>query len=168
MKKILFFAIATAMLGMTFTSCDDDEKNDSSEKTALEGKWSHSQRTDYQGNGYSIQAESFTFKGNTLAIEASETGVNPGGGTWGSGHKYTGTFTCTGSTFTFKIEKFYSFNNDDTPFDWHEYQEGLEGQSFTFTYQIEDEHSLGVIAPEEISLGPGSFLRGEMAWYAKE
>ena len=35
MRKILFFAIATAMLGMTFTSCDKDDKDESSEKTGF-------------------------------------------------------------------------------------------------------------------------------------
>lgn len=59
-------------------------------------------------------------------------------------------------------------DNDDTPFDWHEYEEGTEGRSFTFTYQIKDGKSLEVKAPEGISLGSGSFLRGEKTWYAKE
>lgn len=170
MKKTVFYFICAAVsLSLAFTSCDKEDKDESSgEKTVLEGKWVHSERTDYQDNGYSIQSESYTFNGNKLTIEASVTGVNPGGGQWGYGHKYTGTFTCTESTFTFKIEKFYSFNNDDTWFNWHEFEEGTEGQSFTFTYQIEDGHSLGVMAPEGISLGPGSFQRGEQAWYAKE
>ena len=136
-------------------------------KTTLEGKWSNSESIGYQ-NGYSLQTESFTFKGNIFAIEASEIGKNPQGGSWGYGHKYTGTFTCTESTFTIKIEKFYSFNNDDKWFDYHEYEEGAVGQSLTFTYQIKDGDTLGVIAPDGISLGPGSFMREGQAWYTKE
>lgn len=136
-------------------------------KTVLEGKWTKSERTGYENDGYSLQTESFTFKGNLFAIESSLIGVNPQGGSWGSGHKYTGTFTCTESAFTIKVEKFYSFNNDDTWFDYHEYEEGAVGQSFTFTYQIKDGDSLGVTAPEGISLGPGSFMREGQAWYTK-
>ena len=135
-------------------------------KTTLEGKWSNSESIGYQ-NGYSLQTESFTFKGNIFAIEASEIGINQGG-SWGYGHKYVGTFTCTESTFTIKVEKFYSFNNDDKWFDYHEYEEGAVGQSFTFTYQIKDGDTLGVIAPDGISLGPGSFMREGQAWYTKE
>ena len=136
-------------------------------KTTLEGKWSNSESIG-NGNSYSTQTESFTFKGNLFAIESSLIGVNPQGGSWGSGHKYTGTFTCTESAFTIKVEKFYSFNNDDTWFDYHEYEEGAVGQNFTFTYQIKDGDTLGVIAPDGISLGPGSFLREGEACYIKE
>lgn len=168
MRKILFFAIASAMLGLAFTSCDKDDKNESSEKTALEGKWVHSERDEYDNNGYADRVESFTFKGNTYILECSETGRNPQGGLWGYGHKLTGTFTCTGSTFTIKVEKFYGFNNGDVQFDWHEYDDGTEGKSFTFSYQIEDGHSLGVTAPQEFALGGGSYLGQDQAWYAKE
>ena len=136
-------------------------------KTTLEGRWSNSESIGYQ-NGYSLQTESFTFKGNIFAIEASEIGKNPQGGSWGYGHKYTGTFTCTESTFTIKVEKFYSFNNDDKWFDYHEYEEGAVGQNLTFTYQIKGGDTIGVIAPDGISLGPGSFMREGQAWYTKE
>ena len=166
MKKFLFFAVATAMLGLTFTSCDDEKEE--SEKTALEGKWVHSERDEYDNNGYADRVESFTFKGNTYILECSETGRNPQGELWGYGHKLTGTFTCTGSTFTIKVEKFYGFNNGDVQFDWHEYDDGTEGKSFTFSYQIEDGHSLGVTAPDEFALGAGSYLGADQAWYAKE
>ena len=168
MRKILFFAIATAMLGITFISCDKDDKDESSEKTVLEGKWVHSERTNYDNNGYADRVESFTFNGNKFVLESTETGVNPYGESWGYGHKLSGTFTCTESAFTIKVEKFYGFNNDDKNFDWHEYEEPSVGKSFTFSYQIEEGHSLGVTAPREFALGGGSYLGDGQVWYAKE
>ncbi len=166
MRKILFFAIATAMLGMTFTSCDKDDKDESSEKTILEGKWAHSERYEYQ-SGYSVRAESFTFNKNTFVLESSEVGVAQGQ-PWGYGHKIAGTFTVDQSSFTITVAKFYGFNNDDEPFDWHEADEPTVGNSFTFRYEIEDKHSLGVTAPDDFHLGGGSFLGEGQAWYAKE
>ena len=168
MKTIMHFICAAVAISLAFTSCDKDEKNESSEKTALEGKWVHSERTGYDNNGYADRVESFTFKGNTFILESTETGVNPYGESWGYGHKLTGTFTCTESTFTIKVEKFYGFNNGDKQFDWHEYDEGSVGQSFTFSYQIEEGHSLGVTAPRVFALGGGSYLGDNQAWYAKE
>ena len=173
MKRFLFYFIATVILGMFFTSCDKDDKSESSEITALEGKWAHNERT-YNNDGYIDRTESFTFYGNKFALESSEIGVNSQGQSWGYGHKLTGSFICTEeSTFTIKIEKFYSFNNDDKAFEWHEHDEGTIGKNFTFRYQfkyqIGESHSLGVTAPGEFSLGAGSFLGGEQVWYyAKE
>ena len=168
MKSIIRFICAAVAISLAFTSCDKDDKNESSEKTALEGKWVHAERDEYDNNGYADRVESFTFKGNTYILECSETGRNPQGELWGYGHKLTGTFTCTGSTFTIKVEKFYGFNNGDVQFDWHEYDDGTEGKSFTFSYQIEDGHSLGVTAPDDFALGAGSYLGVDQAWYAKE
>jgi len=135
------------------------------EKTALEGKWSHSERTDYE-SGYSIRAESFTFNKNTFVLECSNTGVAQGQ-SWGYGHKIAGTFTVDQSSFTITVAKFYGFNNDDEPFDWHEAQEGMVGQSYTFSYQFKDD-SLMVTPPESFTLGGGSYLGNGQAWYTKE
>ena len=134
-------------------------------KTALEGKWSKSERQEY-GNGYDVRAESFTFNRNTFILESSVTGVAQGQ-PWGYGHKISGTFTCTESSFTITVAKFYGFNNDDEPFDWHEAQEGMVGQSYTFSYQFKDD-SLMVTAPESFTLGGGSYLGEGKAWYTKE
>ena len=140
-------------------------KRDKIEKTILEGKWSHSERYEYP-SGYSIRAEGFTFNKNTFVLECSETGVAQGQ-SWGYGHKIAGTFTVDQSSFTITVAKFYGFNNDDEPFDWHEAQEGMEGQSYTFSYQFKDD-SLMVTAPESFTLGGGSYLGNGQAWYTKE
>ena len=166
MKSIMSYILAAVVISLSFTACDN-EKEETTEGTVLEGKWSHSERTEYDNNGYAVQAESFTFKGNTFILESSETGVNPYGEPWGYGHKLTGTFTCSESTFTIKVQKFYGFNNDDEQFDWHEYEEGMVGQSYTFSYQIEEGHSLGVTAPGDFVLGGGSYLGEDQVWYAK-
>lgn len=140
-------------------------KRDKIEKTILEGKWSHSERYEYQ-SGYSVRAESFTFNKNTFVLESSEVGVAQGQ-SWGYGHKIAGTFTVDQSSFTITVAKFYGFNNDDEPFDWHEAQEGMVGQSYTFSYQFKDD-SLMVTPPESFTLGGGSYLGNGQAWYTKE
>ena len=140
-------------------------KRDKIEKTILEGKWSHSERYEYP-SGYSIRAEGFTFNKNTFVLESSEVGVAQGQ-SWGYGHKIAGTFTVDQSSFTITVAKFYGFNNDDEPFDWHEAQEGMEGQSYTFSYQFKDD-SLMVTPPESFTLGGGSYLGEGKAWYTKE
>ena len=123
------------------------------ENTILEGKWAHSERYEYQ-SGYSVRAESFTFNKNTFVLESSEVGVAQGQ-SWGYGHKIAGTFTVDQSSFTITVAKFYGFNNDDEPFDWHEAQEGMVGQSYTFSYQFKDD-SLMVTPPESFTLGGGA------------
>ena len=140
-------------------------KRDKIEKTILEGKWSHSERYEYP-SGYSIRAEGFTFNKNTFVLESSEVGVAQGQ-SWGYGHKIAGTFTVDQSSFTITVAKFYGFNNDDEPFDWHEAQEGMVGQSYTFRYQFKDD-SLMVTPPESFTLGGGSYLGNGQAWYTKE
>ena len=135
------------------------------ENTILEGKWAHSERYEYQ-SGYSVRAESFTFNKNTFVLESSEVGVAQGQ-SWGYGHKIAGTFTVDQSSFTITVAKFYGFNNDDEPFDWHEAQEGMVGQSYTFSYQFKDD-SLMVTPPESFTLGGGSYLGEGKAWYTKE
>ncbi len=135
------------------------------ENTILEGKWAHSERYEYQ-SGYSVRAESFTFNKNTFVLESSEVGVAQGQ-SWGYGHKIAGTFTVDQSSFTITVAKFYGFNNDDEPFDWHEAQEGMVGQSYTFSYQFKDD-SLMVTPPESFTLGGGSYLGNGQAWYTKE
>jgi hypothetical protein len=114
MKSIMRYILAAVVISLSFTACDN-EKEETTEGTVLEGKWSHSERTEYDNNGYAVQAESFTFKGNTFILESSETGVNPYGEPWGYGHKLTGTFTCSESTFTIKVQKFYALQDAGTP-----------------------------------------------------
>ena len=43
----------------------------------------------------------------------------------------------------------------------------MVGQSYTFSYQIEEGHSLGVTAPGDFVLGGGSYLGEDQVWYAK-
>jgi hypothetical protein len=143
-------------------------KRSKTEKTALEGKWVKSERTNYANNGYADRVESFTFNRNTFILESSNTGVNPQGESWGSGHKITGSVTVVRSSFTITVEKFYSFNNSDEQFAWKEQNEGTVGQSFTFSYEFEEGDSLGVTAPSGFASGAGSYLGSEKVKYGKE
>jgi len=143
-------------------------KRSKTEKTALEGKWVKSERTNYDNNGYADRVESFTFNRNTFILECSNTGVNPQGESWGYGHKLTGSVSVVRSSFTITVEKFYSFSNDDEQFDWKEYNETTVGQSFTFSYEFEEGDSLGVTAPGGFASGAGSYLGSDKVKYAKE
>ena len=64
------YILAAVVISLSFTACDN-EKEETTEGTVLEGKWSHSERTEYDNNGYAVQAESFTFKGNTFITVAT-------------------------------------------------------------------------------------------------
>jgi hypothetical protein len=66
MKRFLFFAIATAMLGMTFTSCDkeNEDENDSTVKASLEGRWDGAPA----GFPYEHQNMTLIFKGNDVDV----------------------------------------------------------------------------------------------------
>ena len=66
MKKIWFLAIATAMLGMTFTSCDkeNEDENNSNVKMSLEGRWDGAPA----GFPYEHQNMTLIFKGNDVDV----------------------------------------------------------------------------------------------------
>ena len=96
MKRILFIAIATAMLGMTFTSCDKEKENeDDSKKTfSLDGRW------DYVPEGTPVgigeQRITLIFNGSNVDVYIVA---------WGDHLK--GTFTYENNILNF------SFRNED-------------------------------------------------------
>ncbi len=64
MKKFWFLAIATVMLGMTFTSCDKEKEDDSNVKASLEGRWDGAPA----GFPYEHQNMTLIFKGNDVDV----------------------------------------------------------------------------------------------------
>lgn len=53
MKKILFYAIATAMLGLSFSSCDKENEDDSNVTVSLDGRWDGTRKGGGHGFGSS-------------------------------------------------------------------------------------------------------------------
>ena len=102
MKKFLFFAIATAMLGMTFTSCDEKdnlneiEKGDDSNKTfSFIGRWDYLPEDAQVGQG----------EQRLTLIFADNTNVDLYIVAWGD--HLRGTYTYENDTL------YFSFKNED-------------------------------------------------------
>lgn len=64
MKKILFYAIATAMLGLSFSSCDKENEDDSNVTVSLDGRWDGTRK----GGGHGFQDMTLIFKGNQVDV----------------------------------------------------------------------------------------------------
>ena len=91
MKKFLFFAIATAMLGMTFTSCDKEKEDDSNVKVSLDGRWDGAPK----GFPYAQQNMTLIFKGNQVDVYILA---------WGDHLKGTYKYENDSLSFSFKLE----------------------------------------------------------------
>lgn len=93
MKKILFYAIAAAVMGLSFTSCDKEENEDDSKaKVSLDGRWDGSRK----GGGHGHQDMTLIFNGNKVDVYIIA---------WGD--HLQGTYTYENDLLTF------SFNNDN-------------------------------------------------------
>lgn len=93
MKKILFFAIATAMLGLTFTSCDKEKDDDSKTRISLDGRWDGVPEGVQVGIGE--QRITLIFSGNKVDVYIVA---------WGDHLKGTYTYENEKLNFSFKIE----------------------------------------------------------------
>ena len=91
MKKFLFFAIATAMLGMTFTSCDKEKEDDSNVKVSLDGRWDGAPK----GFPYAQQNMTLIFKVNQVDVYILA---------WGDHLKGTYKYENDSLSFSFKLE----------------------------------------------------------------
>ncbi len=91
MKKFLFYALATAVMGLSFTSCDKEE-DDSNTKVSLDGRWDGSRK----GGGHGHQDMTLIFDGNKVDVYIIA---------WGDHLK--GTYTYENDMLSF------SFNNDN-------------------------------------------------------
>ena len=132
MKKFLFFAIATAMLGMTFTSCDEkenlneNEKRDDSNKTfSFIGRWDYLPEEAQVGQG----------EQRLSLIFADSTNVDLYIVAWGDHLK--GTYTYENDTL------YFSFKREDAldalivqkdSWGWSASDEALDPETFYLTY----------------------------------
>ena len=95
MKKILFYAIATAMLGLSFTSCDEEEIEDNSQtKVSLDGRWDGTRK----GGGHEFQDMTLIFNGNEVDVYIIA---------WGDHLKGTYTYQNDSLYYSFKNENAY-------------------------------------------------------------
>ena len=95
MKKILFYAIATAMLGLSFTSCDEEEIEDNSQtKVSLDGRWDGTRK----GGGHGSQDMTLIFNGNEVDVYIIA---------WGDHLKGTYPYQNDSLYFSFKNENAY-------------------------------------------------------------
>jgi hypothetical protein len=127
MKRFLFFAIAAAMLGMTFTSCDKDKDDDSNKTISLNGRWDGVPEGVEVGIGK--QRITLIFDGNKVDVYIVA---------WGDHLK---------GTYTYENDKLnFSFNNNDA-FDaliindsyrgWNMSDGALDPETFELTYTDE-------------------------------
>lgn len=93
MKKFLFYALATAVMGLSFTSCDKEE-DDSNAKVSLDGRWDGYRK----GDGHGSQDMTLIFKGNQVDVYIIA---------WGDHLKGTYTYKDNTLTFSFKNEEAY-------------------------------------------------------------
>lgn len=91
MRKLLFFAIAAAMLGMTFTSCDKDKENE--DEFSLNGRWDGVPEGVEVGKGE--QRFTLIFDGNKVDVYIVA---------WGDHLKGTYTYENDKLNFSFKNE----------------------------------------------------------------
>ena len=108
MKKFLFFAIATAMLGMTFTSCDKEKEDDSNVKVSLDGRWDGAPK----GFPYAQQNMTLIFKGNQVDVYILA---------WGDHLKGTYKYENDSLSFSFKLEDAFDARHytDEESWSWN-------------------------------------------------
>lgn len=94
MKKFLFFAITTAVMGLSFTSCDKENDDDSNTTVSLDGRWDGTRR----GGGHGFQDMTLIFNGNEVDVYIIA---------WGDHLKGTYTYQNDSLTFSFKNENAY-------------------------------------------------------------
>ena len=93
MKKFLFYALVTAVMGLSFTSCDKEE-DDSNAKVSLDGRWDGTRK----GGGHGFQDMTLIFNGNEVDVYIIA---------WGDHLKGTYTYQNDSLYFSFKNENAY-------------------------------------------------------------
>lgn len=137
MKKLLFLAIATAMLGMTFTSCD---KEDDSQKTvSLDGRWDGLMEGEEVGTGN--QRLTLIFNGNKVDVYIV---------TWGDHLKGTYTYENDKLNFSFKNEDAWdALIVEENYKGWSVSDGALNPETFELTYTEELPYRWYQMEPEE-------------------
>ena len=66
MKKFPFLIVAAAMLGMSFSSCDKENEDDSNVNASIEGRWDGYRQGDEIGQ--EMQSMTLIIKGNEVDV----------------------------------------------------------------------------------------------------
>ena len=127
MKRFLFFAIATAMLGMTFTSCDKEKEDDSKKTFSLDGRWDGVPEGVQVGTGE--QRFTLIFDGNKVEVYIVA---------WGDHLKGTYTYENDKLNFSFKIEDAWdALIVHDNYWGWNMSDGALNPETFELKYTEE-------------------------------
>jgi len=142
MKKILFFVIATAMLGLTFTSCDKEKEDDSKKTYSLDGRWDGVPEGVQVGIGE--QRITLIFDGNKVEVYIVA---------WGDHLKGTYTYENDTLNFSFKIEDAKdALIVDGDSWGWSASDEALDPETFELTYTEELPYRWYQMKPQEFAM----------------
>ena len=139
MKKFLFFAIATAMLGLTFTSCEKEKDDDSNKTITLDGRWDGVPEGTQVGIGE--QRITLIFDGNKVDVYIVA---------WGDHLKGTFTYENDKLDFSFKNEDaFDALFVEDTYKGWSMSDGALDPETFELKYTDELPYRWYQMDPEQ-------------------
>lgn len=141
MKKILFYAIATAMLGLSFTSCDEEEIEDNSKaKVSLDGRWDGTRK----GGGHEFQDMTLIFNGNEVDVYIIA---------WGDHLKGTFTYQNDSLSFSFENKNAYDALIIDGDYKgWFVGDGALDPETLELTYTEEYPYRWYVMEPEQFEM----------------
>lgn len=142
MKKFLFYAIATAMLGMSFTSCDKEEENEDNSKAkfSLDGRWDGTRK----GGGHEFQDMTLIFNGNEVDVYIIA---------WGDHLK--GTFTYQNDSLSFSFENKNAYDAlmvDGESKAWFIGDGAFDPETLELTYTEEYPYRWYVMEPEQFEM----------------
>jgi hypothetical protein len=139
MKKFLFYALATAVMGLSFTSCDKEE-DDSNAKVSLDGRWDGTRK----GGGHGFQDMTLIFNGNEVDVYIIA---------WGDHLKGTYTYQNDSLYFSFKNENAYDALIVDEHYKgWNVSDGAFDPETLELTYTEEYPYRWYVMDPEDFEM----------------
>ena len=139
MKKFLFYALATAVMGLSFTSCDKEE-DDSNAKVSLDGRWDGTRK----GGGHGSQDMTLIFNGNEVDVYIIA---------WGDHLKGTYTYQNDSLYFSFKNENAYDALIVEEGYKgWFMGDGAFDPETLELTYTEEYPYRWYVMDPEDFEM----------------
>ena len=139
MKKFLFYALVTAVMGLSFTSCDKEE-DDSNAKVSLDGRWDGTRK----GGGHGFQDMTLIFNGNEVDVYIIA---------WGDHLKGTYTYQNDSLYFSFKNENAYdALIVDEYSKGWNFSDGAFDPETLELTYTEEYPYRWYLMDPENFDM----------------
>ena len=139
MKKFLFYALVTAVMGLSFTSCDKEE-DDSNAKVSLDGRWDGTRK----GGGHGFQDMTLIFNGNEVDVYIIA---------WGDHLKGTYTYQNDSLYFSFKNENAYDALIVEEGYKgWFMGDGAFDPETLELTYTEEYPYRWYVMDPEDFEM----------------